>query len=57
METKTPPEQPGGPEHIFRAADFNLLTCVDDHLPRGVLAAEGCKIGRRHVKTLMRRMG
>ena len=23
----------------------------------GLLAAEGCKIGRRHVKTLMRRMG
>jgi len=26
-------------------------------LLRGLLAAEGCKIGRRHVKTLMRRMG
>jgi putative transposase len=24
---------------------------------KGLLAAEGCKIGRRHVKTLMRRMG
>ncbi len=24
---------------------------------RGLLSAEGCKIGRRHVKTLMRRMG
>ena len=24
---------------------------------RGLLAAEGCKIGRRHVKTLMRRTG
>src|SRR3979490_275722 len=24
---------------------------------RGLLAAEGCKIGRRHVKTLMRRVG
>jgi putative transposase len=24
---------------------------------QGLLAAEGCKIGRRHVKTLMRRMG
>ena len=23
---------------------------------RGLLAAEGCKIGRRHVKTLMKRM-
>jgi putative transposase len=26
-------------------------------LLRGLLAAEGCKTGRRHVKTLMRRMG
>src|SRR5207253_8221384 len=24
---------------------------------RGLLAAEGCRVGRRHVKTLMRRMG
>ena len=24
---------------------------------RGLLSAEGCKIGRRHVTTLMRRMG
>src|SRR4030088_2784021 len=24
---------------------------------RGLLAAEGCKVGRRHVKTLMKRMG
>jgi putative transposase len=24
---------------------------------RGLLAAERCKVGRRHVKTLMRRMG
>jgi putative transposase len=24
---------------------------------RGLLAVQGCKIGRRHVKTLMRRMG
>jgi len=24
---------------------------------RGLLVAEGCKLGRRHVKTLMRRMG
>src|SRR5213595_1365568 len=24
---------------------------------RGLLALQGCKIGRRHVKTLMRRMG
>jgi putative transposase len=24
---------------------------------QGLLAAEGCKIGRRHVKTLIKRMG
>jgi hypothetical protein len=24
---------------------------------RGLLAAEGCKVGRRHVRTLMKRMG
>ena len=24
---------------------------------RGLLVAEGCKIGRRHVKTLMQRIG
>jgi putative transposase len=24
---------------------------------RGLLADEGCKVGRRHVKTLMKRMG
>jgi hypothetical protein len=24
---------------------------------RGLLALQGCKTGRRHVKTLMRRMG
>jgi putative transposase len=24
---------------------------------QGLLVAEGCKIGRRHVKTLMQRMG
>jgi putative transposase len=24
---------------------------------RGLLASQGCKVGRRHVKTLMRRMG
>ena len=24
---------------------------------RGLLSADGCKIGRRHVKTLMKRMG
>ena len=35
--------------HAFPFAGARML--------RGLLAAEGCKIGRRHVKTLMRRMG
>ena len=49
------------------AADLALMRRIDElhlELPfagsrmlRGLLAAEGCKIGRRHVKTLMRRMG
>lgn len=49
------------------AADLALMRRIDElHLEfpfagsrmlRGLLAAEGCKIGRRHVKTLMRRMG
>jgi putative transposase len=48
-------------------ADLALMRRIDElhlELPfagsrmlRGLLAAEGCKIGRRHVKTLMRRMG
>ena len=48
-------------------ADLAIMRCLDQlHLKypfagsrmlRGLLAAEGCKIGRRHVKTLMRRMG
>src|SRR5437870_12198331 len=33
----------------FRFAGSRML--------RGLLAAEGCKIGRRHVQTLMKRMG
>jgi putative transposase len=49
------------------AADLAIMRRMDElHLDfpfagsrmlRGLLAAEGCKIGRRHVKTLMRRMG
>jgi putative transposase len=49
------------------AADLALMRRIDElHLEfpfagsrmlRGLLAAEGCKIGRRHVKTLMKRMG
>jgi putative transposase len=49
------------------AADLALMRRLDQlHLEfpfagsrmlRGLVAAEGCKVGRRHVKTLMRRMG
>jgi HTH-like domain len=49
------------------AADLALMRQIDKlHLEfpfagsrmlRGLLAVEGCKIGRCHVKTLMRRMG
>jgi putative transposase len=49
------------------AADLALMRRIDElhlELPfagsrmlRDLLAAEGCKIGRRHVKTLMKRMG
>jgi putative transposase len=48
-------------------ADLAIMRCLDrlhlefpfagSRMLRGLLAAEGCKIGRRHVKTLMRRMG
>jgi putative transposase len=33
------------------------LPFAGSRMLRGLLAAEGCKIGRRHVKTLVRRMG
>jgi putative transposase len=33
------------------------LPFAGSRMLRGLLAAEGCKVGRRHVKTLMRRMG
>jgi putative transposase len=48
-------------------ADLTIMRRIDElHLEfpfagsrmlKGLLAAEGCKIGRRHVKTLMKRMG
>src|SRR5260370_5016571 len=47
--------------------DLEVMRCLDrlhlefpfagSRMLRGLLAAEGCKIGRRHVKTLMKRMG
>jgi putative transposase len=52
---------------LVSAADLTIMRRIDElHLEfpfagsrmlRGLLAAEGCKIGRRHVKTLMKRMG
>src|SRR2546430_683320 len=33
------------------------LPFAGSRMLRDLLAAEGCKIGRRHVKTLMKRMG
>src|SRR6202162_6370584 len=33
------------------------LPFAGSRMLRGLLAAEGCKIGRRHVQTLMKRMG
>src|SRR5687768_4811635 len=49
------------------AADLEVMRRLDrlhlefpfagSRMLRGLLAAEGCKIGRRHVKTLMQRMG
>src|SRR5215813_14313959 len=49
------------------ASDLEVMRCLDRlHLEfpfagarmlGGLLAAEGCKIGRRHVKTLMQRIG
>ena len=44
---------------IMRRLDELHLECpfAGSRMLRDLLAAEGCKIGRRHVKTLMRRMG
>src|SRR4029079_2368149 len=48
-------------------ADLAIMRCLDglhwefpfagSRMWRGLLPADGCKIGRRHVKTLMKRMG
>jgi putative transposase len=48
-------------------ADLAIMRCLDrlhlefpfagSRMLRGLLTAEGCKVGRLHVKTLMRRMG
>jgi putative transposase len=53
--------------HAVSCTDLAIMRRLDQlHLEfpfagsrmlRGLLAAEGCKIGRRHVKTLMRKMG
>jgi len=49
------------------ASDLEIMQCLDrlhlefpfagSRMLRGLLAAEGCKVGRRHVRTLMKRMG
>jgi putative transposase len=49
------------------ATDLEIMRLLDrlhldfpfagSRMLRGLLAAEGCKVGRRHVKMLMRRMG
>ena len=49
------------------ATDLEVMRCLDrlhlefpfagSRMLQGLLAADGCKIGRRHVKMLMRRMG
>src|ERR1700726_1791668 len=45
-------------EVMRRLARLHLqFPFAGSRLLRGLLAAEGCKIGRRHVKTLMQRMG
>src|SRR5437588_3846506 len=52
---------------VVSEADFAIMRRLDrlhlespfagSRMLRGLLTAEGCKIGRRHVKTLMKRMG
>ena len=49
------------------ADDLALMTLIDrihtefpfagSRMLRGLVAFNGCKVGRRHVKTLMKRMG
>ena len=58
---------PGKVQATVSAADLEVMRRLDrlhleypfagSRMLRGLLAAEGSKIGRRHVKTLMRRMG
>jgi putative transposase len=55
------------PSRPVSASDLEVMRHLDrlhlqfpfagSRILRGLLAAEGCKIGRRHVKTLMKRMG
>ena len=45
-------------EVMHRLDQLHLeLPFAGSRMLRGLLVAEGCKIGRRHVKTLMKRMG
>ena len=47
-----------GADEVLVVAEKPLLAKPPSpRMLRGLLAAEGCKIGRRHVTTLMRRMG
>ena len=45
------------PAAVMERRSRPLVPFAGSRMLRGLLAAEGCKIGRRHVKTLMRRMG
>src|SRR5882762_8908023 len=52
---------------LVSSADLEIMQRLDrlhleypfagSRMLRGLLALQGCKVGRRHVKTLMRRMG
>jgi putative transposase len=50
---------PTGDLEVMRRLDrlHLVFPFAGSRMLRGLLAAEGCKIGRRHVKTLMQRMG
>jgi putative transposase len=55
------------PPRPVSATDLEIMRLLDrlhlefpfagSRMLRGLLATEGCKVGRRHVKTLMKRMG
>ena len=52
----------GGPErrpchHAASRPAASGASLAGSRMLRGLMVAEGCKIGRRHVKTLMQRMG